>query len=266
MFLSFALKALTPQGALQFHPKHGPFSAQPFCWACQQRCQTGYCWDAIVYLLWAKQTATHFRKAIQQLTVTSHSSRCWWTRQKETVPLETLEFPHTWISVQQSHATEALKTSIWQGKESEQMPRSSQGSAPTTKHVFNGGWALGRECQCTANAAGNIKSSSGTRARQQICKPFVVEAATFVPCSSSTVLMKTWVRPLHSHFPSAVQKQELYPKSKRNATETSISNNYSNIICKVLMGCRNQLQRIWLLSGLNKKVLIILRGNATYER
>lgn len=31
VFLNFHLKGLTPEGALQFYPNHGPFSPWPFC-------------------------------------------------------------------------------------------------------------------------------------------------------------------------------------------------------------------------------------------
>lgn len=83
VLLNFGLKGLTPEGALQFYLRHGPFVPWPFCWDCQQRCQTGwYFWDASVYLLWVNQTATHFRKAIQQLAISSRSSKCRLTRQK----------------------------------------------------------------------------------------------------------------------------------------------------------------------------------------
>lgn len=139
MLLSFGLKGLTTEGALQFYLRHGPFVPWPFCWDCQRRCQTGwYFSDACVYLFWVNQTASHFRKAIQQLPIASHSSKCRLTRQK----VKQLDGPirNLWVFL---HLNACLAKPCYKnikdlqlamkGEKSEHMLRSSQLLAPATQ-------------------------------------------------------------------------------------------------------------------------------------
>lgn len=120
VLLSFGLKELAPEGALQFYLTHGPFvSLGPSAETAKDARQDDISemW-VFIFSEWTTQQLISGKQSSNSQLLLAPTNAAWQGKRWKClmVPLEIFEFPHSWMPVEQNCAIETWEISTWQGK------------------------------------------------------------------------------------------------------------------------------------------------------